>query len=165
MSEVLIAALESVQKALQPVLQALQPVLEPLKPIHQVLRQKAIGPLNWYTVIILAVQLLSNIVPALFAPAPGGAVGASHILVKDEATAQRLLKELEKDPTQFAALAKQHSTCPSAKKGGSLGSFAKGAMVKEFDEYCFDPATEVGKVSPVIKTQFGYHLVVLEARL
>ena len=70
----------------------------------------------------------------------------------------QLDKVAEKDlPAKFAELAKAHSACPSSAKGGDLGEFTHGQMVKEFDEVAFK--TPVGKVSDPVKTQFGYHLV------
>ena len=58
---------------------------------------------------------------------------------------------------KFAELAKANSACPSSAKGGDLGEFTHGQMVKEFDEVAF--SQPVGKVSDPVKTQFGYHLV------
>lgn len=60
-------------------------------------------------------------------------------------------------PKKFAELAKANSACPSSQKGGDLGEFTRGMMVKEFDEVAFK--LPVGKVSDPVKTQFGYHLV------
>lgn len=60
---------------------------------------------------------------------------------------------------KFAELAKANSACPSSAKGGDLGPFQHGAMVKEFDEVAF--ALPEGKVSDPVKTQFGYHLVLV----
>lgn len=57
----------------------------------------------------------------------------------------------------FAALASQHSDCPSGRDGGDLGSFPRGAMVPEFDEVAF--ALDVGADSDVVTTAFGYHLI------
>ena len=58
----------------------------------------------------------------------------------------------------FAELAKTHSECPSGKKaGGSLGWVTRGMMVPEFEEALF--ATEVGQVSDIVETQFGYHII------
>ena len=83
-----------------------------------------------------------------------------------EADALKKIKELkaqlDKVPaadlaTKFAELAKANSACPSSAKGGDLGEFTHGQMVKEFDEVAF--AQPVGKVSDPVKTQFGYHLV------
>ena len=64
--------------------------------------------------------------------------------------------ELEK---KFGELAKANSACPSSQKGGDLGAFTHGQMVKEFDEVAFK--LPVGKVSDPVKTQFGYHLVMV----
>lgn len=58
---------------------------------------------------------------------------------------------------KFAELAKANSACPSSAKGGDLGQFTHGQMVKEFDEVAFK--LPVGKVSDPVKTQFGYHLI------
>ena len=56
------------------------------------------------------------------------------------------------------------SNDPSAKSGGSLGSFEPGKMVREFDEVCFDPEVPVGEVTGPVRTQFGYHLILVEDR-
>jgi len=58
---------------------------------------------------------------------------ASHILVKDKIAANDLKKRLDRGEN-FAELAKKYSQCPSAKKGGDLGEFRKGEMVKPFDQ-------------------------------
>ena len=60
-------------------------------------------------------------------------------------------------PDNFADLAKEHSTGPSAPQGGDLGWFGKGMMVKPFEDTVF--AQEVGAISFVVETQFGYHLI------
>jgi len=86
---------------------------------------------------------------------------ARHILVNDEATCSDLIKQLG-DGADFAALAQQHSSCPSGKDGGNLGTFSPGQMVKEFDTACFEG--EVGAVQGPIKTQFGYHVVQVTER-
>ena len=70
----------------------------------------------------------------------GGAkksASASHILVKDEAKCLKLKQDLSKSKdlaTDFATAASQFSTCPSGKKGGSLGNFKQGQMVPAFDK-------------------------------
>ena len=57
----------------------------------------------------------------------------------------------------FADEAAAHSMCPSGKEGGSLGWFSRGMMVPEFDQAVF--AMQVGEVSDIIETQFGYHII------
>ncbi|MBX3352710.1 MAG: peptidylprolyl isomerase [Phycisphaeraceae bacterium] len=89
---------------------------------------------------------------------------ASHILVKTEAEALDLKKQVEEQGADFAALAKKHSKCPSGKSGGSLGEFGRGDMVPEFDRVVFGDLA-VGAVSEPVKTQFGYHLVRVDRRL
>lgn len=92
-----------------------------------------------------------------------GRVRASHILIrtddKEPAAAQQLIAELlaQTEQTDFAALARQHSQCPSAPGGGDLGFFRRGDMVREFEEVAFSAA--VGEVVGPVRTQFGLHLV------
>jgi peptidyl-prolyl cis-trans isomerase C len=81
---------------------------------------------------------------------------ARHILVSDKQACEDLKTQIESG-ADFAALAKDHSQCPSGKQGGDLGEFGPGMMVKEFDEVVF--SAEIGKVHGPIQTQFGYHLV------
>jgi peptidyl-prolyl cis-trans isomerase C len=83
-------------------------------------------------------------------------VRASHILVKSEDEANRILKRLN-DGEDFAAVARRFSSCPSGKNGGDLGWFGKGQMVPEFEQVAF--ATEQGKVVGPVKTQFGFHII------
>jgi len=83
--------------------------------------------------------------------------------VKEEAACTALKEEIA-GGADFAELAKKHSTCPSGKKGGSLGNFNSGQMVPEFDKVIFDPATKMGDVSDCIKTQFGYHIITVAKR-
>ena len=86
---------------------------------------------------------------------------ARHILVPPEAQCLELKQEIE-GGASFEDLAKQHSTCPSGARGGALGDFGPGQMVKEFDEVVFKE--EVGKVHGPVKTQFGFHLVEVTSR-
>ncbi|TVR58488.1 MAG: peptidylprolyl isomerase [Spirochaetaceae bacterium] len=81
---------------------------------------------------------------------------ASHILVKDRALAERLLREL-KQGASFEGLARQHSTCPSKSSGGDLGWFGTGKMVPAFESAV--KKIGVGSMSDVVSTQFGYHIV------
>lgn len=86
---------------------------------------------------------------------------ARHILVDDETKCQTLIDEI-KGGADFAAVAKEHSSCPSSRDGGSLGTFGRGQMVPEFDTACFEG--NVGEVQGPIKTQFGYHAVEVTER-
>ncbi|TWX67991.1 peptidylprolyl isomerase [Colwellia demingiae] len=81
---------------------------------------------------------------------------ALHILVKTEKQAVELKVQLDKG-ANFGALAKKHSLCPSKKKGGDLGEFRRGQMVKAFDDVVFK--RPLLKVHGPIKTKFGYHLI------
>ncbi len=87
---------------------------------------------------------------------------ARHILVKEEAKCLDLKKQIEAG-SKFSDMASKHSLCPSGKQGGDLGEFFRGQMVKEFDEVVFKD--EVGKVHGPVKTQFGYHLILIEKRV
>ncbi len=81
---------------------------------------------------------------------------ASHILVKEKGLAEELLKRIQKGAS-FSALAKEYSTCPSRSKGGDLGWFKPGAMVREFEEAVKKKSR--GLITRVIKTQFGFHII------
>jgi parvulin-like peptidyl-prolyl isomerase len=83
-------------------------------------------------------------------------VRASHILVETKDQAESLRQQIE-GGADFAALAAKHSNCPSGKKGGDLGFFGKGRMVKPFEEAAFGLAK--GACSTPVQTQFGYHLI------
>lgn len=89
---------------------------------------------------------------------------ARHILVKTEQQARDLKSQIESGQAKFEELAKKHSTCPSGKSGGALGTFGKGQMVKEFEDVVFGPLP-VGAVSEPVKTQFGYHLIEVTSRM
>ncbi len=86
---------------------------------------------------------------------------ARHILVSTEEKCQALKEEIEAGAA-FADVAKKHSTCPSGKSGGALGTFTRGQMVKEFDEVVFNEA--LNTVHGPVKTQFGYHLLEITSR-
>ena len=86
---------------------------------------------------------------------------ARHILVSSESECLDLKAKLEAG-AEFESLAKQHSTCPSGQRGGELGEFGPGEMVKEFDQVVFNEA--VGVVHGPVKTQFGYHLLEITSR-
>lgn len=81
---------------------------------------------------------------------------ARHILVKTKEEAEKLKNQLIKG-ADFASLAKKYSQCSSAKRGGDLGEFSPGKMVKSFDNIVFKKP--VLKVHGPIKTKFGFHLI------
>lgn len=83
---------------------------------------------------------------------------ASHILIKEKGLAEQVLKRL-KSGARFEALAKEFSTCPSSSKGGDLGWFGPGKMVKPFEEAVIK--LRQGRTSGLVKTQFGYHIIKL----
>ncbi len=81
---------------------------------------------------------------------------ARHILVTSAESAEDLKRQIA-DGADFAELARTHSQCPSGQRGGDLGVFGPGQMVREFDEVVF--SGEVGQIHGPIQTQFGYHLI------
>jgi len=83
-------------------------------------------------------------------------VHCAHILVKTEKEAQSVIARLNQGET-FSKIAGEVSLCPSRKRGGDLGTFGRGRMVKEFEQAAF--GLQKGQVSPVVKTQFGYHVI------
>jgi parvulin-like peptidyl-prolyl isomerase len=83
-------------------------------------------------------------------------IRASHILVEKQSQAIKVQEEL-KAGADFRELARKYSTCPSGKRGGDLGQFGRGQMVKEFEVAAF--ALKPGQVSEPVKTKFGYHLI------
>ncbi|MCG8603745.1 peptidylprolyl isomerase [bacterium] len=86
---------------------------------------------------------------------------ARHILVNSLEKCEELKKQIL-DGTDFAEVAKTHSTCPSGKQGGDLGTFGPGEMVREFDQVVF--SGELNTVHGPVKTQFGYHLLEITNR-
>lgn len=102
-------------------------------------------------------------------------VKASHILlgISDATTedakkqqrqkAEEVLAKLKKPDADFAALAKEYSSCPSRVRGGDLGYFPRqGRMVEPFAEAAFN--LKVGEISDIVETQFGYHIIKVTAR-
>ena len=86
---------------------------------------------------------------------------ARHILVDDEALCQEIKTKIL-DGLDFAEAARKHSSCPSGRRGGDLGSFGPGQMVKEFDDVVF--SADLNEIQGPIKTQFGYHLLEVTSR-
>jgi peptidyl-prolyl cis-trans isomerase C len=90
-------------------------------------------------------------------------IRASHILVKDEAAAREIRDQVKADPGRFADIAKEKSTDKtSGAKGGDLGKFGQGRMVPEFERAAF--ALKVNEISEVVKTQYGYHVIMVVER-
>ena len=83
-------------------------------------------------------------------------VHCAHILVKTETEAKNVKAQLY-NGEKFGVIAKNVSLCPSGKKGGDLGTFTRGKMVKEFEKAAF--ALEKGQISEPVKTKFGYHII------
>ena len=95
-------------------------------------------------------------------------VTASHILIATEATDTDAVKATKKKKAEelhqklvegadFQAIAKDNSDCPSKTRGGDLGSFTRGQMVKPFEDAAY--SQKVGEIGPVVETQFGYHII------
>ena len=92
---------------------------------------------------------------------------ASHVLIlasgeadkeKAKAKAEEVLKEIQKSPAKFAELAKQYSQDPgSAQKGGDLGYFGHGGMVKPFADAAF--GQKEGEISGLVESEYGYHII------
>jgi len=83
-------------------------------------------------------------------------IHCAHILVEKLGVAQEIKVKLSKGES-FTKLAKQYSIDVSKNKGGDLGLFGRGMMVKEFEKAAF--ALEKGQISDIVKTQFGYHII------
>lgn len=89
-------------------------------------------------------------------------VSAKHILVDNEDLCSEIKAKIDNNELTFEEAANEYSSCPSKEQGGNLGEFGRGMMVPEFEEAAF--ALELEKVSEPVKTQFGYHLIKVEAK-
>ena len=94
-------------------------------------------------------------------------VQALHILVNTEDEANQIREEILAGQTKnevfynFMNAAKKYSKCPSGQRGGDLGVFGRGQMVKPFEDAAF--SLPLNQLSEPIQTQFGYHLIVVTA--
>jgi peptidyl-prolyl cis-trans isomerase C len=102
-----------------------------------------------------------------------GSAAAKHILVKLEQTDDEAARKIKKgeaealrkkliDGADFAAVAKEHSDCPSKSKGGDVGEFSREQMVKPFSDAAF--TQEIDAVGEVVETRFGYHIIKVSKR-
>ena len=91
--------------------------------------------------------------------APGA--WASHILVNSKSEAIQIRQKISK-LKEFQKLARKKSNCPSSQKGGDLGWFRKGMMVREFDDAVW--SIPLSTTSEPVKSQFGYHLIWVHER-
>ena len=82
-----------------------------------------------------------------------GKIRCSHILVEKQSLALEILEKIKKGES-FSKLAEQYSIDGSRRRGGDLGEFGKGMMVRPFEEAAFK--LQVGEVSGLVKTEFGY---------
>ncbi len=89
-------------------------------------------------------------------------VRASHILVDTEEEALELKKRIENGES-FEKLAKEYSKCMSREKGGNLGFFKRGQMVKPFEDAAF--SLPVGVISDPVKTEYGWHLIKVTSKI
>jgi parvulin-like peptidyl-prolyl isomerase len=83
-------------------------------------------------------------------------VHCAHILVKTEQEAKMIADQLNKG-ANFSKVAMEKSLCPSGKRGGDLGIFGRGKMVREFENAAF--ALQKGQTSQPVKTEFGWHII------
>lgn len=83
-------------------------------------------------------------------------IRCAHILVEKEPLAREILAKIGRGES-FSKLAEQYSIDGSRRRGGDLGMFKRGVMVKEFEAAAF--SLEKGQVSGIVKTQFGYHII------
>ena len=89
-------------------------------------------------------------------------ISAKHILVETEEEAKKVIDELDSGE-DFGEVAAKYSKCPSKDAGGSLGEFGRGQMVPEFEEAAF--SLDVGELSEPVKTDFGYHVIIVDDKV
>lgn len=153
-------------------IKAQQPEIPP-EQLKEFLRQKLLVQIIIQQLVTSKVTVTEDEIKALYdqrkdqldEPAK---VRASHILISvapdatdpDKAAARQKIRDLLtriQAGEDFAELAKQYSNCPSNQKGGDLGFFPRGIMVQPFEDAAF--ALEVGAVSDIVETPFGYHII------
>lgn len=131
--------------------------------IREVIEQKVAGGM---TIEETESRAFYDAHPEIFLQPPQ--VKASHILIKvdptagaeEKAAARKKLEDIRRQAAggaDFAELAKQYSEGPSGERGGDLGYFQRGQMVKSFEDAAF--TLDANQVSGIVETQFGYHLI------
>ena len=83
-------------------------------------------------------------------------IRCAHILVEKESVANEILEKARKGES-FSKLAEQYSIDGSRRRGGDLGFFGRGTMVREFEAAAF--GLKKGEISGIVRTQFGYHII------
>jgi len=84
-------------------------------------------------------------------------VHAAHILVKTLDEAKSIDEDLKLGKKSFSQIAQEKSLCPSGKRGGDMGWFTRGRMVREFENAAF--TIKKGEVSGPVRTEFGWHII------
>jgi parvulin-like peptidyl-prolyl isomerase len=110
--------------------------------------RKSLNPASQRTHIVIKHISYSDSMPTK--------IHCAHILVKSEKEVNAILERIKKGE-KFSNIAKEVSLCPSKKRGGDLGFFSRGQMVKEFENAAF--ALKKGEISGIVKTKFGYHII------
>ena len=103
-----------------------------------------------------------NVTPVQAEQTEFRSVRASHILVDTEEEALELKKRIENGES-VEKLAKEYSKCMSREKGGNLGFFKRGQMVKPFEDAAF--SLPIGVVSDPVKTEYGWHLIKVTSKI
>merc|ERR1711935_308297 len=130
-----------------------------MEAVWEVVTLKVLGPVRVWHLVALLVYALVKFGGGMQDNGPK--VTASHILVDDESDCVAI-KDKIANGAAFADMAKENSKCSSKSGGGALGTFSRGQMVPEFDRVCW--SAPIGVVQGPVKTQFGYHLILVTAR-
>lgn len=89
-------------------------------------------------------------------------ISASEDVIASKLEQIRSLRQRLTEGADFAELARASSDCPSSARGGDLGFFSRGMMVKPFEDAAF--ALETGEISDIVRTEFGYHIIKVEEK-
>ena len=115
--------------------------------------KRPLTPSQKSRVVVCLLYINMNLYRTQYAAPPEGIkASARHILVKSKDQVSIVLDQLQ-DGAKFADVAREFSTCPSGKQGGSLGSFSPGTMVPAFDKVIFSAETNLGEVVGPVETE------------